>query len=493
MSLLQAGGAIQGVTDAEGLGTVTIDRAMPGEHWVVAALPGHRSVGTELLGDLPSPIPLELAAVQTDNPAWEYGDPGVGGGETSLECSHCHQRLVEQFGGSAHRRAAKNPWVRDVYTAERVAEQPGHGGCADCHAPGIPGPAGGGHDLLSAEGLAYDEGVHCDFCHKVADVDLDRPPGVGGRMVLGRPLEEPGLMGFEPVMYGPYPDVLNPFMGGSWAPVFSESRYCAGCHEYTQQGPSGPFPVHTTFSEWKASTYAAATPCQSCHMPPIEAANAADMDLMGLEPSRAAGFARPPGAVRSHRFDGPHTARGGPTLLESAASVGLERVESSEGRLSVRLTVKNVGAGHSLPTGEPLRAVLAVVEATCAGDPLTLLDGPTLPATAGGEAGPARRLPGDGELLRPLAGAPGLAFERVLVGNDGQEHVHHGAAVGVARDTRLKAGEERTATLMFAVPEGCAQPSAEARLVYRPVPLALAQARGWDARDWLMAGATLVD
>lgn len=40
--------------------------------------------------------------------------------------------------------------------------------CADCHAPGIEGKAGG-RDLHDPVGIAFESGNHCDVCHKARD------------------------------------------------------------------------------------------------------------------------------------------------------------------------------------------------------------------------------------------------------------------------------------------------------------------------------------
>jgi hypothetical protein len=439
VSILQGGGPIQGTTGPDGRFLITLDPREPGETLAIAALPGHRSGGVQITESTTDVVPIEIAAVVTDNPDYPYGPPGVDGGESTADCSHCHIRFAEQFGTSAHRQAAADPQVHDLFagTASGLAGEglcddaggrwlpgtrPGGtagsrcyvgdgllpdatdgcggdgepscddpdsgvpvevtGSCADCHAPGIPGAGGGGYSLLAAEGLAFEDGVHCDLCHKVASIDPAAPPGVGGRLVLGRPYEEGGLMGgLKQVMYGPYPDVTNPFMGGAWAPVYSTSEFCRGCHEYDQaplwddgvvavdtgRWPAGVLPVHSTYSEWAASSFAGSMPCQGCHMPAIDAGNAADIDLLdSIGPGIAAGYPRAPGTVRSHAFIGPSGETATGRLLDTAAVVALEGVVT-DGTLELTASVSNVGAGHAIPTGEPLRSLVLVVDATCEG------------------------------------------------------------------------------------------------------------------------------
>jgi hypothetical protein len=97
-------------------------------------------------------------------------------------------------------------------------------------------------------------------------------------------------------------------------------------------------------------------------------------------------------------------------------------------------------------------------------------------------------------LIRPsddllgFAGAAGFAFARVMVGADGARMVPHFAAVDVASDNRLLPQQTWTTTHLFA--DACATPRVHARLVYRPYPLALAKARGWEMEDQLMTEVT---
>jgi len=455
VSILQGGGPIQGTTDADGRFLVTLDPDLEVETWAVAALADHRSEGVMLDRSTPDVVVIEMARVQIDNPDYEYGLPGVGGGDSTAECSHCHVRFAEEFGASAHRIAASDPQVHDLFAGTAAAfdgegvcvdaggrwlpgtrpgGEPGArcyvgvgvlpdatagcggdgepacddpeggdptttGRCADCHAPGIPGPAGGGHSLLAAEGIAFDDGVHCDFCHKIRAVEPAEPPGVGGRLQLGRPLEEGGLAnGWVQVMYGPYPDVLNPFMGGAWAPVFGTAELCRGCHEYEQaplwdgpevavdpaRWPSGALPVHSTYSEWAASALAPASPCQTCHMPPSEATNGADQDLLeSIEPGVAAGFLRAPGTVRTHSFVGPDGAvLTGGRLIDTAATVVLDGAVDGPS-LTLTATVTNSGAGHAFPTGEPMRSAVLVLDATCEGEAIEPASGDVISGVGG--------------------------------------------------------------------------------------------------------------
>lgn len=461
------------------------------------------------------------------------------------------------------------------------------GACADCHAPGIDGVLGG-RDLLEARDIAYDAGVHCDVCHKVESVDLEATdPGVAGRLRVLRPAEDRPVAGLEwtPLTFGPYPDVLNPRMGSVQRDHFQDSTICAGCHEHwqpvlvsgvavdTDRWPDGLLPVHTTWSELgEGALGETGVACVSCHMPPApDVGNSADLgnELDPHDAGIAGGWPRPPGAVRRHAWFGPRS--GEQRMIDLAAQLQLS-LRRDGADLVAELTTRNVGPGHAIPTGEPLRSLLVQLRATCEDEPLEPIGGDALPAWAGAldqqEAGAdwarwpgaavgdrirvvgldgrfhdyigpgpfgdgrfdpaarglpveevlggatvlavsgdlvsldgplpdgsrAYRLPADeglvqdGDPVRPLAGDPGFAFARVMVGPDGAEMVPHFLAVDVRSDNRLMPGQSFTSLHRFS--GDCASPVVEARLIHRPAPWALSQQRAWQTEDAVMASVS---
>ena len=220
-----------------------------------------------------------------------------------------------------------------------------------------------------------------------------------GTSALGilRPSEPSPMVGFvwRPLTFGPYGDVPNPRMGSTHRDLFHEPELCGACHELYQdvlvpgqaadlsRWPSGRLPVHTTYSEWLQGPLSPASPCQSCHMPPDPSVgNAADLGnlIEASDAGVAAGWLRPPGAVRAHSWPGPRQRD--LDLLDLAAAVDLE-AELAAGVFTVRATVSNAGAGHAIPTGEPLRSLLLLVEARCGDELLSPIGGDVLPEWAG--------------------------------------------------------------------------------------------------------------
>lgn len=429
----QGGVAGQWPVDDRGWAHLPIDLEVEGEIKVVGSHPQARQ-RAEWAED-GEPVILDLVAFNdADNPEYRFQDPGAPGRrETTAQCGHCHLTINDGWFASAHRGAASNPTVQDMYagaaaaldTAARCAEAGGRwrrgrlpgggegdrcylgagllpvanpecadgpcpdptetGHCADCHAPGQNGQLGG-RDLLDAKELAYSEGVFCDVCHRVSDVDFDaEAPGVGGALRLMRP-SEPGSFtlgagGLLPLTFGPSHDSPNPRMGSVQRDHYRDGRLCGGCHQYT----AGDLPVHSTWQEWSDGPFADEAFCPDCHMPPAaEVANSADLQAFPFaDVGQSGGWLRPPGAVRRHTWTGPRSEDG--RLLHAAASVQIQLTPGADA-VEAAVTVRNVAAGHRIPTGEPMRALLLHVEAWCDDAPAPALGGDALPAWAGADA-----------------------------------------------------------------------------------------------------------
>ena len=625
-----------------------------GQPAIVASKIGYRAKGYEFF-EPDTPINIEIREINPpDNESYIYENPGTGYNEMEENCSHCHSGFVLDFLESKHAEATQNPLLQDLYAgvsrlytdadacidaggrwasglvpgsegdreekcylehgvladlnpqcgapSQPVCDDPSlpsanapdaFGACADCHAPGINGVAGG-RNLHDAVGIAYDIGVHCDTCHKVSDIDMSQPPGVGQRLVTQRP-SEPGINTFtwDPVYFGPLIDVPNVVMGGSPQPKFNESVFCAGCHEQNQEAllpgdsldqdkwPDG-LPIHATYQEWERGPYnQEETQCQWCHMPAdVEATNAIDVTTPDMQ-SITFGFAREPEDIRQHIFRGP--LHGEPRLIDTSVYTSIQ-LERDGDQLMVDVSVANIGCGHAIPTGEPMRSLLLYVDVegdgACAS--ITPVDGLTVPDTGGarsigtigdeivtdaetwtwddgarraepghvvrvvrstgrfleytgippfddlamtaedkgismdtyvGEAvveqvtesqivldrvltleagdivylGDAVAFPEDDVAARYYAGRPGTSFSKVLTDAEGTRHVPHYRAVDIESDNRIAPGTNTVSTYQFEVGSGCDSGTVEATVVYRPVPLRLADPRGWSAKDYVIS------
>lgn len=418
------GGADGFVTaDQRGEATLQLDPSIAGDPWIIASFPSGRA--RAVMADPSKTVEIDLKPFSNvDDPTYRFDSPGrAGGPNTAAECAHCHGSIAKGFEASAHSTSASNPRVHDLYAgtaAARTTDEdcarvggvirngrtPGNdalgprcyvgdaaiaianpscktppcdvgatafAGCADCHAPGIDG-ALGGRDLLEARGAAFDSGVFCDVCHKVEGMRELGPPGVAGKLRLVRPSEPgPGPGGRLPLTFGPFGDVGLVRMGSVARTIFKNGELCTGCHEQsvsvaaTPRAPDGKLAVDTTSSEWRGGPMAG-MPCQSCHGDKLAGqANAVgvDHDETNLDPST--GWPRAPGSIHDHAFSGPRGARN-----IGALALSLELISTATaGALDVTATVTNRGAGHALPSGEAMRAMFVVVDATCDGAALS--------------------------------------------------------------------------------------------------------------------------
>jgi hypothetical protein len=271
--------------------------------------------------------------------------------ESNGHCGMCHQRQQEEMAGSLHSIAHVDRFYRlfaELARAEAGDEM--YALCSGCHTPAavasnlIPAVP---EEKLPALAKA---GVTCDVCHSISKLTGDTA-GWG----------EPGNASFvlEPgyVKFGAADDIsTSPTHDGARRAFYETSDYCATCHTIIH--PTNGLRIEHTYAEWKKSVYAEkGIHCQDCHMRSPEEARTVARTLrpvvkkgtwvrMGQEREIAAHLFA--GAnVNAHRLGGGerHAALAR-EMLKGAAKL---EIREAEGR-AFEVAVKNVGAGHSLPT-----------------------------------------------------------------------------------------------------------------------------------------------
>lgn len=322
---------------------------------------------------------------------------------SSRTCAECHKEIHGYWSESAHARSATAPSF--LASLEQALKGPADAdavrrGCASCHGP--TALASGDHALADA---ITREGVSCDFCHTVADVDLSR----------SQPFDlQPG-----PVKRGPLQYAASPFHETAYSPLHKSSPLlCAGCHEHRN---AAGVAVLSTWSEWKASDYPSrGTSCQDCHMPPVPGSTVRE----GLKASER--------AVNLHRLSGGSSA----AKVKSGLELRLD-VSRTSTAAEIDALVINSGAGHAVPAGLSSKSlVLAVAIETATGELVQ------------------RR---ERVFRRELRDSEGRALESV------SDLFLKSASVGP--DTRLKPKEPRYERFTLPLPEGAR--AVVARLEYR--------------------------
>ncbi|HPM84879.1 MAG TPA: multiheme c-type cytochrome, partial [Candidatus Anammoximicrobium sp.] len=295
-------------------------------------------------------------------------------------CGNCHAEIYEEWRRSSHAGSATNPRFLNLYDGSDGEGHPrvgwslqeeypeGVGVCTNCHAPSVSLTDPAYFDVRQAQGTDA-LGVHCDFCHKIQNVNLPAPGLTHGRdgLTLLRPLH-------EPLFFGSLDDADQ--RADTYAPVYEQSLYCAPCHEGVVFGVH----VYSTYSEWLVSRQAAARQhCQACHMPRCGT-------LRNIAPGRG-GVPRDPATLASHADLGERADR-----LRRCLQIEVHAQRLSSG-VTAHVTLGASGVGHQLPTGYIDRQLILLVQALDSrGVLVNLRDGSRLPAIIGSWAGQPGRL-----------------------------------------------------------------------------------------------------
>lgn len=455
-----------------GSGQFTLPIATPGSVELAAfvtynpANPVNYNTNTLVTTNPATGVEIELPVISTTNNS-PYSVPLV-----SESCIACHTEITAEWQGSVHAGAGVDFWVRDLFSGDgspggsngyvfTATHDPGATGtCATCHQV-MSDVFDPGNTLFNTNsGAGVTDGVSCLGCHQIHKLGNPNAIHTLGSAEYRFPLGDKSTDRF---VWGPLDDVDAGFMRASHAPFFKDSQLCSSCHEY--QAPFG----QTTYSEWLASPYAVPGPgfrsCQDCHMPQRTTSGVV-CDLFGAP-------VRPPSQRHSHAFVGST-----PSTL--AANIALDTVvEQADGRVIVRSTVDNFGAGHDFPTGISIRNAFLLISASVDGQPLTQVAGPTVPSWADDDV-PGQQ-PGD------HAGKPGRGFGKILEGRiNGAGPVVWPVLFIDAENVREKhtvpAGGTDTTEVEFSLPEGVSPGTnlhVEARLIYRRAFRALAVTKGW--------------
>ena len=469
----------------------------------------------KITGILPSQdgISISLRRYQTsDNPGYAWIPP-VG----NVSCASCKSQVTNAWlNNDAHAGAAVNPRFLTMYNGTDVYGNqspltrylctpdygciplppdpaqpyygPGYkldfpetaGNCAACHTPGAAVDAPYQTDPNTVSGADL-YGVHCDFCHKIADVHLEpgtglpylNTPGVLS-MDIRRPF--PGDPQRYQLFFGTFDDDNVP-EEDTYLPLLRESQFCAPCH----YGVFWDTLVYNSFGEWLESPYSdpgfsGAKTCQECHMPAPTLVDG--QPLTNVAPGMG-GVERSPLVIHSHTFPGAASQE----LLENSVSMSVT-TQVRERTLTIQVEIVNDRAGHHVPTDSPLRHLLLLVQPRDRrGQALSLLDGPTIPEW-GGTGDPQKGY---------YAGLPGTAYAKILeelwtgISPSGAYWNH----TRLVSDNRIPAFGRAVSTYTFALPPQSGPVSVDVRLLFRRAFIQLMDQKSWDINDIIMERQTL--
>lgn len=270
--------------------------------------------------------------------SWSEAGPAAAEPYTAArQCATCHKTIHLYWSESEHSRSASKPSYLEALGAaiEAASDRDAvRRGCVWCHAP--TALVTGDYDLQRP---ITREGVSCDFCHTVADVDLNKG-------------DYPFHLAPGKVKRGPLEYATSPFHETAYSALHKSSALvCAACHEYTN--PLG-VPVLSTYTEWKAGPYPQrGETCQECHMP-----------LVPGETVQRRGLTTGQRRINLHRMVGGSTA----SRIRTGLVLRIDSLSLTGASADVQVVVTNTAVGHSAPGGLSSKSlVLAVGVETASG------------------------------------------------------------------------------------------------------------------------------
>ena len=225
------------------------------------------------------------------------------------QCARCHAAQYRDWRQTIHGHAMSPGIVAQLIEIEhdtKIDNAKFVEGCLRCHAPlseqqAVLRPeriAKNKHGPDYLANSAFDPGlqaeaISCAACH-VREWNRHGPPKRGTQSLIPSPS---------------YPLQSSDF--------YERSDFCLACHQLTPSNLLGDKPLLNTYVEWLASPYfARGIQCQHCHMP-----------------------------NREHTWKGIHDPQTFRQGIEVAA-----QATKQQGLSTVSVRVRNVGAGHYLPT-----------------------------------------------------------------------------------------------------------------------------------------------
>ncbi len=457
-----------------------------------------------------SEVLLTLRLYQTnDNPAYQWIPPI---GENS--CYSCKPGVTQVWlDNDAHGKSAQNTRFLTMYNGTDVNGNqspptrfganrdygsfplppdpaqpyygPGYkldfpetaGNCAACHLPGAALDEPYGTDPTSISGVNT-FGIHCDYCHKVADVKLDIATGLpypNMPGVLSQDIRRPFPEDAEryQIFFGSFDDDNVP-EEDTYLPRIKESQWCAPCH----YGVFWDTVIYNSYGEWLASPYsdpATGKTCQQCHMPAPTALDG--KPITNVAPGKG-GVERDPLSIPAHTFPGASNL----DLLQNSVTM-TANARREQGQVLVDVTIVNDKTGHHIPTDSPLRQVILLVSATDGqGRPLVFLDGSTIPEW-GGVGDPAQGY---------YAGLPGNGYAKILseLWTEISPSGAYWNPTRIVSDNRLAAFESDTTQYIFDTAKD-SEIRIEVKLLFRRAFKELMVQKGWEVDDILMEAVSI--
>lgn len=259
------------------------------------------------------------------------------------KCQICHAEIYEQWEGSIHSLAEKDPYYQALFLmASKETDGLTDTYCSRCHTP--IGLTSG--EIPPADGSNMSEialkGVQCDFCHSVSGMD-----GTGNAQFILTP---------DGTKRGPFTDSRSTAHKTEYSELHTKAEFCGMCHDVNH--PINGLLLEATYTEWKNGPYAVeGIQCQDCHMTP-------GVTQYEQNPGKASDIGPKRDHIWTHFFVGGNAFITDHLGSDTHRDMAIERLQQAaeleiipDGSIEPGETfefgikVNNVGAGHYLPTG----------------------------------------------------------------------------------------------------------------------------------------------
>ena len=234
---------------------------------------------------------------------------------TSSEvCGKCHADIYKAWSGaSVHAQSMADPDFQNALAEVAIDNR---STCLLCHAPTTIVTK----DIQANLNITH-EGITCDFCHSVRNVDLEDPVPFDLDVGVTKrgPIRNPGVPPHKAVH----------------SELHTKSLFCASCHEFKNKHGVA---VLSNYSEWLEGPYPGRqVECQGCHMEFYKGKLVAGQDSKEL----------------SRIFINLHHVPGGSSSTQLRRAFGVEIVDAKlvDGTAVVSVEVSNIAAGHKIPGG----------------------------------------------------------------------------------------------------------------------------------------------
>lgn len=243
---------------------------------------------------------------------------------SSGECVKCHEDIYKTWKNSLHSMSIRDPvfwtsYLKVHYENDQLAMKT----CLSCHAP----ITGLNQDLKLTREITR-EGINCNFCHSISEIVQEKN-------------QRNYKHDFGLLMQGPLTHVESKVHKTKFNKLYTQSQFCSGCHELeTEKG----IKLLETFSEWEQGPYPKkGTQCQNCHMRKIPGKIVKEEVL------------KDPGSqISTHNIAGGHSFY----MRARALGVSIKDVHRFKQKVTVKVEVTNLGAGHKIPTGLPTKKLI---------------------------------------------------------------------------------------------------------------------------------------